>query len=249
MADSQIIRKAALASMLAIAACAGGGENLAEDPVSLAEVSGPGGASYEDLDPVAAAARSQMAVAVEVIDIEKTHLNTADGRFPSADQLEEMGIGDLTALTDVELAVIEGLAGSVATELDPGDVVTMTVGGGIYQTNLDAQQAEILGVTHVTGATDGETPDVEVETPVSEGAIPISWGSAPGGLVFSEGDHLVIFLVEFTIPGYDTDDLTLLGPIHPNGVLIETDDGWVVQTTSEPVDLEAMLAAVGSETE
>ena len=69
------------------------------------------------------------------------------------------------------------------------------------------------------------------------------------GMVFSEGDHLVIFLVEFPIPGYDTGELTLLGPIHPNGVLVEADDGWVVQATSEPVDLETMLAAVGTATE
>ncbi|MCI0545286.1 MAG: hypothetical protein L0Z49_12730 [Actinobacteria bacterium] len=230
------------------------GRNIGPDPISLRELGGLGGASLEPLDPTDAAARSELAMEIEVVDIKRTTLNTPDGRFPSADQLEKLGISDLSAGTDVVVRVRDFL-GSSREDLafDEGSLVTLTIGGGRYDTVIDNQQAQLLGMTEVVDGSSAEhnegetaTPDVEVEVPVVGDSFEVSWGHSPVHS-FSEGDVLILFLVEFQAPGYDRGPLTLLGPIHPSGVLVKDGDGWKVEGGDAQVDVNALVEALGSD--
>lgn len=256
MAHRRASRLLSLLVVMSIAACSSGdiGANVGPDPTSLEEFSGLGGATYEPLDSLGAAALADVAVEVEIVDIKRTHLNTQDGQFPSTEQLERLGIGDLTALTDVDVRIRKFLGSAKeGLSFDEGSITTITVGGGLYQTLVVSRQAELLGLTEVVNGpfpehTEGETgpPDVEEEVPVQGDAIPFTWGSSPEELSFAEGDVLVVFLVEHEIPGYDTGNLVLVGPIHPMGVLVEDGIGWKVQGTDDNVELDALIQALGS---
>lgn len=230
-----------LMAAVVLAGCAGGGygDNLGSEPTSLSDLSALGGASHTQRTINEIAGFSHLAVEVEVLDVKKTRLNTHDGRFPSEEDLALRGLDGLVALTDVSVRVIRTIASAEdVNAIAPGEEITITLGGGLYDTVVNQEQATILGIQEVTLAgeprehVEGEDapPDVEVETPIQSDRVPLTWGHSPS-VEMAEGETLVLFLVDTTVSGYLTDDEDFMTVFHPRGVLRGSGDRW-----SDPID-------------
>lgn len=244
---------------LLIAACglmpgSEGRENVGQDPTSLEDVSGLGGASWEPLTAEEAAARSEIAVQGVVEDVARSRLNTEDGLFPTAEDIENQGgLAELTALTDLHLTVTDVLAGGLSNvTVAVGEDLTITVGGGLYETVLTPEQAAALGMVVVVETSFPEheheeegPPDTETEVPVTSDE-PFVWGHAPEYLDLAEGDTVLLFLTEATIPGFgDSPALSIVAPVHPTVVLRPSGDGnWVDELGDEAPSLDTLLALV-----
>jgi hypothetical protein len=166
------------------------------------------------------AERATRLLTIEVIDVTPPKLNTEDGEFPTEDQLRQFGLDRLGVHMDVLVRVIETIS---ATEpelvIDPGHELVINVGGGSFRTVLTQRQALAIGI--------GEEGDVEID-----------WGHQTSECL-TEGDHIAVFLVDFSVPGYLTRDQPRIGVVHPGGVLSPWIDGlWLDPQTGEPVDLD-----------
>jgi hypothetical protein len=238
---------ALVVAALAVNACVGtgGGEisfeadgtNIAEEPTSLDELGGLGGGSHLDSSAEEIASSSDVAIEAEIVDVQKSYLNTEDGRFPSGTEIGARGLSDLEVLTDVVVRVVRTVA---AANPDyghsPGTLLTITVGGGSFETMLDLEQATALGMTNDG---DDDSPDD------AGGAVYFTYGRSPG-LNLTEGDRVVVFLLKHNIRGFGESApmLTLLSPAHPLGVFRDGDDGIWRDPRGREVDLEALAVLV-----
>lgn len=251
-------RWAILISLL-IAACgvtvgSGGRENVGQDPTSLEDVSGLGGASWEPLTAEEAAARSEIAVQGVVENVAKSRLNTADGLFPTAEVIESQGgLAELTALTDLQMTVTEVLAGGLPdVVVAAGEDLTITLGGGLYETVLTPEQASALGMVVVVETSFPEhehgeegPPDTETEVAVSADET-FLWGHSPEYLNLAEADTVVLFLTEAEVPGFGgSPAISIVAPVHPTVVLRPSaNGGWVDEFGDGAPDLETLLPLV-----
>ncbi len=238
------------ALLLVLAACAprGGdqvvdpssfGTNLGPEPSSTAELRSLGGATYLPMDLPELRQTASLVVEATVVDVHRSRLNTADGLFPSLDELRARGLANLDVLTDVDLEVIDvvDVRPGVDAAPRPGERFTITVGGGEYTTTLDVERARAIGMTDVEVVVpptreplvcpsiepDCGPPEVEVETPVTAPAD-LTYGRAPGEIL-TEGDRVVLSLVRLPLRRYEGGTTEVWGPVHPVGVLRPTDDG------------------------
>jgi len=227
------------------------GLNTLPDPTSLADLSLVDGSTDALMTPGDIAAKAAVVVGGRVIDVRQSRLNTDDGRFPSGAALAQSGTAGLTVLTDVVISVETVPAGDTSLASAVQDL-TLTVGGGAYRTDLDADQARALGILVPTETLplrddrDSGPPDVEVEVPADGPVSDYLFGSAPSAAM-AEGDSVVVFLTEIDVPGYQgAAALHLLTPVHPDGVLHARGDGWTAGYTGGPlVDLGVLLTMVG----
>lgn len=228
------------------------GTNIAAEPTSLSELGGVGGATYLDSSAEEIASLAHVAIEAEVLDVQKSHLNTADRLFPTGAEIDANGLSNLEVLTDVVVRVVRTVA-ATGPEYDyaAGTLLTITVGGGSFETMLDLEQATAIGMTevvdndfpeHVEG--DGLLPDDEAERPVA-GAAFFRYGRSPG-VILAEGDRIVVFLLEHNIRVFrgDVPMLTLLSPVHPQGVFRDAGDGIWRDTRGDEADLGALAVLV-----
>lgn len=255
-------RIALVVAALAMNACVGAeegesafeadGTNIAAEPTSLSELGGVGGATYLDSSAEEIASSAHVAIEAEILDVQKSHLNTENRLFPTGEEIDANGLSNLEVLTDVVVRVVRTVA-AARPEYDypAGTILTITVGGGSFETILDLEQATAIGMTevvdndfpeHVEG--DGLLPDEEAERPVA-GAAYFRYGRSPG-LILDEGDRIVVFLLEHNIRvfGGGAPMLTLLSPVHPQGVFRDEGDGIWRDTRGDEVDLGALAVLV-----
>ncbi len=233
--------------VLVAGACAAGASedfvadrtNIAAEPTSLADLRGLGGGSYIEMTAEEIAAISEVMLEAVVIDIKKSRLNTADGLFPTGAEIEANGFGPLVVLTDVEVRVVRTF-GAVPTGFDfsPGETITVTVGGGMYRTVLDADQIEAIGLA--SGADTGIEGGVPTE-PGSE----FVWGTSPDENL-SEGDTVMILLARQEIPGFaGSPSLRVLSPTHPFGVFHRNGSDQWVDPRGRVIDTEKLPDLLG----
>jgi hypothetical protein len=178
--------------------------------------------SFPSLSLEEIAERANRLLIVDVIEVSPPTLNTVDGRFPTEDELREFGVTRLVVHMDVLVRIVEtSSAADPRLVLDPGDELVVNVGGGSFRTILTQRQALAVGIR--------EEGDVEFE-----------WGHQTGACL-TEGDHLALLLVDFSVPGYLTPDQPRTGVVHPGGVLTPWVDGlWLDPQTGDPVDLHEL---------
>ncbi len=229
------------------------GSNSGPDPTSTLELMVTGGASYQNSTPEGIAEKAQALVKVRILDVKRSHLNTRDENFPSAEELGKYGTENLVALTDLDVEVLAILAVVDGIDIPSGGNMKVTLGGGYFDTTLTKAQAQLIGLTEsqVVGGPrehlEGETgpPDVEIETLVDRDGVAFGWGSAPD-VPLVEGDVVVLTLVEVEIPTFDGGSTTILTIAHPEGVFAENGGRWQeVVNPSVFVDLDAVQRAVG----
>ena len=231
---------------LAVAACVasarnddsrGYGDNGIPDPTSTGEIGGGGGASYLSLTIEEIAAASTALVEVKIVDILPSRFNTSDGKFPSLEDLESFGITPLEVYTEARIDVLEVLSGKGVTE----GTAVLVIGGGRYETLLDPDRANAVGMR--------EGADDRLVTQPQE----IVFGTSTG-LDLLQGDVVTLLLTEITVHGYaGSRDGTALTVTHPDGVLSPSTDGkWLVgtrQLARDPmrVDRSGLLDKVGTD--
>ena len=243
------LRSPLLAAIALVAsACASYGVDTAPDPVSTAELTGVGGATYLDLTSEEIRGRAGLVLDATVIDVRRSRLNTDDGAFPPAEVLEERGVTSLDVVTDVVVGVVDVLDArrGVVGVPSPGDRFTITVGGGRFVTRLGVARARALGMTDssVIVPTTVEPvvcpehephcgpPQIEVETPVTA-PVDFVYGSSPGERL-TEGERVVVFLERVPLRRYGGGTFEAWVPVHPAGILRPTEDGrWEARGTGE----------------
>ena len=195
-------------------ACSGGGKdveygvNLGPDPTSLADVgSAGGGASYQILSTDEIAELSELALEVVVVDVRQSRLNTGDGKYPSAEQIEKLGTTGLDIVTDVVVEIQRTVADKTGKGPGAGEQFTIVVGGGTFYTTLSEAQGRASGIIlEVEVATDGGAtgspihgegnqpdPDLEEEVAWDGPLFGFEWGWTPSEHM-AEGDRLVVLL-------------------------------------------------------
>ncbi len=234
--------------LLVLAACQGVdqtveassfGANLGPDPSSTSELRSQGGATYLPMEIDELRQAADLVVEATVVDVHRSRLNTADGLFPSIGELEARGVTNLDVLTDVDLDVVDVVDTRPGVEggPQPGERLTVTVGGGEYTTILDAERARAIGMTDVvvvvpptseplvcpSNEPDCGPPEAEIETPVT-GPAALTYGRAPGEIL-TEGERMIVYLVRVALRRYEGGTMEVWGPVHPAGILRPSDDG------------------------
>ncbi len=236
-----------------VAACGPGSGDLGPtfDPTSTADLAAGGGASLGPILPAELAELTDLVVEVEVVDVQPSRLNTADGGFPNAADLaatakEGHPLVGLEVFTPVDVRIL-GVAAAAPEVTPPGPgSFLVEVGGGAVTATLDTDQARLLGVLEVPdGAREGPGA-VEVEQPAT-GPVDITWGYGPSA-VLTEGARYVLFLARSEVERYDGSGTDLRWTVvDPAGVFEPTEDGgWKPQRdfASGPVALSDVVALV-----
>ena len=202
------------------------------DPSSTLDLRGLGGASLVSVSVDDLPDLSEAALKVKVIDVRRSTPNTLNGEFPSidlggaADQLR-----GLYPLTEVEVEVLEVLGGDL--DAKDGDVIVITVHGGVLSTLLTPDEAVVLDVDAAVG--DGTVPEPkpgEVSEPTAEpegdadAMVPYMIGLSPSDSL-TEGDTVVLFVAHEEKDLYGSDEtLTVLRVVHPVGIFRSDAAGW-----------------------
>ncbi len=255
---------AAVLLALFLSACSGSlalDEGAIPDPVSTVNLGSGGGSVYQ----VAIGELSRMATAaveVTVLDVQRSSTNAADRGFPRIDTSKgpEQLVGlQISTDIDVRIETVYGDRDDLDGVLKPGDVVTITVGGGEVFATFTAEEARALGVLVAVGEPAGgdEPPpgsDESSASPPQTGVesyptqpTGISYGVAPA-VRLTEGETVILFLTNYDRPVYPVtgDSIQVLDVAHPYGVFRKTaEGGWQSDYQTAPaVDVLSIAADV-----
>ncbi len=230
------------------------------DPHSTLDVAVFGGASLGEISSEQLAAMADTLVMVNVLDVYPSIANTADGRFPSLEEMEataEASLHPLSGLvlyTPVRVQIVEVLAEG-PVNLPIGSESTVLVPGGAISTMLGVDAAALLGVTVVETGIDGAGMSVErLVAPTHP--VEFTWGHAPSELL-SEGETLILALGIHSPGRFGGGQLpAAFTTIDPAGVFREADGAWVpdrplvtrMGSSTSPYDLARLMVERDSRT-
>lgn len=216
------------------------------DPTSTRDLQGPGGASIEPIPLDDLADLSDAAVEMTVLDVRPSRLNTPNGEFPAVDVEGPAGqLSDLLVFTEIEVRVevVHALRAGLEDNISAGDILVVTVDGGLIETVLPAAEAAALGIRMPVNEPEGSTEDPAPGSPerdpvtptesVSDGkeivpAEPVPYARGiPPFYSLTEGDRVLVFLVYTTQPGFRGPDIDVLEPTHPYGLFRQSGDKWI----------------------
>lgn len=251
-----------LATSLMLASC--GADTTEEafleslpEPTSTQELAGAGGGTVQPIDLAELPSMSTVAVEATVVDVRRSYANTEDGRFPEIDTSAGPDqLRGLYPLTDIQIRIeaVLGDRDGLEGAFKPGDLVVVTIHGGILHTVLQPDEAKALGVLVTPGekpadvASDPEEasrpPDPKNEVEVfPDEPTPFAIGVAPDENL-AEGDRVILFLTQSTKRAFaGADPIDVITVAHPYGVFHQTEEGlWLSDMAPDP-EVDATLLA------